>query len=201
MHYSRWQRTGDPGPAGPRQYKKYQPCTVSGCANLIGNKGGRGLCTKHYQMWLLTGDPCGSTAITDAERFWPKVNKAGHEECWEWTASVDGNGYGSFHTDISTRAHRWAYLTIVGPVPDGHVLDHLCRNPSCVNPAHLEPVTNQENLARGWGRRLRNGMTDECINGHKYTPDNTYISPRGQQHCRACTAASRARYEQRKKAA
>ena len=174
-------------------------CSVDACINLIGPKGARGWCTKHYQMWRLTGDPCGSTAPSASARFWPKVNKG--PGCWEWLNSKDGCGYGMFsYNGSSMRAHRWSYEALVGPIPPGMQLDHLCRNPSCVNPSHLEPVTRDENLARGWGRRVKSGWVDHCINGHPYSAENTYTNPKGALVCRTCSAASRRRYEQRKAA-
>lgn len=200
VHYYRVQRTGSTGPAGAIQPKRYDPCIVEGCSNEIGLKGGRGYCTKHYQMWWKTGDPTGSTAPTHAERFWPRVRKT--ETCWLWTGASDESGYGFFGAGNRVhRAHRWAYEDRFGPIPDGLVIDHLCRMPSCVNPDHLEAVTNQENLDRGWGRRVQSGWVDHCINGHKYTPDNTYTTPKGTFACRVCSAASRRKYEQKKRMA
>ena len=81
--------------------------------------------------------------------------------CWEWLGCKDGDGYGMFRFEgYMRRAHRWGYELLVSKVPEGLVLDHLCRNPSCVNPDHLEPVTNQENLDRGEGRRVKNGSAN-----------------------------------------
>lgn len=73
--------------------------------------------------------------------------------CWLWTASLTHNGYGKFWVDGAVvRAHRWIYEQLVGPIPDGLHLDHVhergCRSRRCVNPAHLEPVTNEENQRR-----------------------------------------------------
>jgi hypothetical protein len=93
-------------------------------------------------------------------------------------------GYGGFR-DAKSRmvpAHRWAYETIVGSIPEGLELDHLCRNPSCVNPGHLEPVPHRENLARGIG----NGSKTHCPKGHAYSPENTYTGPNGNRGCRTC---------------
>lgn len=85
------------------------------------------------------------------ERFWEKVDtSAGPLGCWPWTASGSRDGYGQFSADgRGVRAHRFAYELLVGPIPEGLQLDHLCRNPGCVNPAHLEPVTGWENTMRG----------------------------------------------------
>ena len=190
---------GDPGTAHRQLPRKLHRCNVDACENLVGAKGAKGMCSKHYQMFLKTGDPCGSLRKPESERFWEKVDVRGPQDCWNWKAAQDHNGYGSFKTEHSTRAHQWAYMHLVGPVPEGFVLDHLCRTQSCVNPAHLEPVTNQENLARGWGRRLRNGMANECINGHAYTPENTYIHPVSDQKvCKTCAGEARARYTEKR---
>lgn len=82
---------------------------------------------------------------TTAERFWAKVDKSGPSGCWFWTASKTQSGYGMFH---GKGAHRYAYELLVGPVPTGFQLDHLCRVKHCVNPDHLEPVTPRKNRGR-----------------------------------------------------
>lgn len=90
-------------------------------------------------------------AATDWARFIEKVDRSG--ECWIWTAAKKPNGYGQFHAGRTmVRAHRWAYEHLVGPIPADMTLDHLCRVRACVNPAHLEPVTNAENHHRGVAR-------------------------------------------------
>lgn len=124
------------------------------------------------------------------ELFWAKVDKTG--DCWLWTAGRNRQGYGEFATrqtdNPKTRvAHRIAYELVVGPIPEGLVLDHLCRNPPCVNPAHVEPVTVGENTMRGVGLAPQRARQTHCVNGHEYTPDNTYIAPkRGTRDCRTC---------------
>lgn len=86
---------------------------------------------------------------TVEERFWSKVNKTTTSGCWEWTAHLH-KGYGQFGVKQGQikYAHRVAYEWAVSPIPAGLELDHLCKNPKCVNPEHLEPVTRAENLAR-----------------------------------------------------
>ena len=94
----------------------------------------------------------------------------------------DPNGYGRFRDRIL--AHRWAWLEANGPIPQGLELDHLCRVPPCINPAHMEPVTHAENM-----RRSAPAMRTRCIHGHPYDETNTYIDPRGGRRCRICHRA------------
>lgn len=93
--------------------------------------------------------------VPAADRFIRKIDKT--DTCWEWQGARFAGGYGMFnptHTTTVT-AHRFAYELFVGPIPDGLDIDHLCRNRSCVNPAHMEPVTEAENTRRGLTAKLR----------------------------------------------
>jgi hypothetical protein len=120
--------------------------------------------------------------------FWDKVDKSG--ECWVWTAANNGSGYGRFWLDGKMQyPHRVAYEMCVGPIPDGLVIDHLCRNRSCVRPDHLEPVTNAENQARG-----AHAMKTHCPQGHPYDEVNTYRTKTGRRMCRACNRDAQRRY-------
>lgn len=122
------------------------------------------------------------------ERLWEKVSEAPCG-CWIFTGSKP-SGYGRIAAggrgNGPLQAHRVAYEIVVGKIPDGLVLDHLCRNPACVRPDHLEPVTNAENVRRG----LRGRLTTACPQGHAYTPENTYVY-RGHRYCRRCRGATR----------
>lgn len=97
----------------------------------------------------------GFVRPTAAERFWAKVQQADPFECWLWTGAKDRGGYGKFSRAgrgvSAAMAHRWSYEHLIGEIPAGLQLDHLCRTPACVNPWHLEPVTREENLARTRG--------------------------------------------------
>lgn len=90
--------------------------------------------------------------------------------CWVWQGGTGSKGYGRFRwwPGKRTSAHQAVYEVWIGPIPDGLILDHLCRNPSCVNPAHLEPVTFAENVLRGNGACARNARKTHCPRGHEY---------------------------------
>ena len=130
---------------------------------------------------------------TAEERFWPKVDASG--DCWEWTATRTKLGYGMFALYINPAdtqttgvcAHRFAYESLVGPIPEGLVLDHLCRNPGCVNPDHLQPVTQAENHRRGirWTPQKLNRTT--CKHGHTFEGDNVGRHKDGARYCRTCS--------------
>lgn len=128
------------------------------------------------------------TAVTAPEvRFWAKV--AIGDGCWEWTARREPKGYGRFHDGARrVMAHRFAYELLVGSIPDGLELDHLCLNTSCVNPAHLEAVTGEEN------RRRQHSRLTECKRGHQFDAANTIHRADGRRRCRACTEVRQASY-------
>ena len=132
-------------------------------------------------------------------RFFRFVNKT--PTCWEWTGWRT-LGYGQFGIHGKVRgAHRISYEWHVGPIPDGMEIDHLCRNPGCVNPAHLEPVTDRENKRRVAEQRTH------CPQGHPYSGDNLVIERmfrRGRvslsRKCRTCVRATAKRGYHRRKA-
>ncbi len=102
---------------------------------------------------------------------------SGNEGCWLWTGALNSNGYGMGATGVS--AHRLAYEWMVGPIPYGRDLDHLCRNRACVNPHHLEPVTRSVNVLRAMEGRVRPAV-DFCRYGHQMTGDNVRMWSNGE---------------------
>lgn len=120
--------------------------------------------------------------VSVEERFWSKVDKSG--DCWLWTKALDPAGYAFIGIDgQGVRAHRWAWESVNGPIPEGLEIDHLCRVRHCVNPDHLEPVTHAENMIRAAEARI---PPTHCIRGHEFTPENTMTPPSGGRKCRAC---------------
>ena len=104
--------------------------------------------------------------------------------CWDWTAATRGGGYGTLKVKGRMEmAHRHIYEMMVGPIPDGMVLDHLCRRKICVNPAHLEPVTIGENTRRGMAPSAIARREDRCMKGHVLS-ENYYELGRGCRICR-----------------
>lgn len=129
--------------------------------------------------------------------------------CWIWQGAVTSHGYGQVHVSHEPggvsrpgHVHRIGYEELVGPVPEGLQLDHLCRVRRCWNPAHLEPVTARENALRGEGHAARNAAKTECPAGHDLTdPANVYLNPRDPNHrqCRECRRVRGQEYRQKRR--
>lgn len=114
------------------------------------------------------------------ERFWSNVDK--QVSCWVYKGRKDVYGYGAVYIKPKTwKAHRFAYEQVKGKIPEGLVLDHLCRNNICVNPEHLEPKTIVENARRNYQQ-----LKTYCPSGHKYSKENTHLDRKGARRCRIC---------------
>lgn len=142
-------------------------------------------------------------AKTTEQRFWSHVQGGSYTECWIWTASLkQDQGYGQFTPawGLTVAAHLWSYQFMVGPIPDGLQVDHLCHTrdlscPSgnaclhrrCVNPWHLEPVTPLVNTRRSSGHASQT----HCKWGHPFNEENTYLGEKNRLHrqCRECRRA------------
>lgn len=173
-------------------------CSIDGCEEAT---HARGWCSMHYKRWRRNGDPEVLVIASDpGARFWSKVRII-PDCCWEWQAGTTPYGYGHFSLDgRKVVAHRHAYESLIGPVPEGLQLDHLCRNPACIRPDHLEPVTASENVRRGDMGRERRHQT-HCVNGHLYDDENTYWKPNGMRGCLACRRRTSRRWHQKQKEA
>lgn len=128
------------------------------------------------------------------DKFIPEPNSG----CWLWTGSLDRDGYGQArYRGVVRRAHRIIYETERGPIPAGLVLDHKCRNPGCVNPDHLEPVTQAVNLRRSPATlNSVNAAKTHCKYGHPFDGADSY----GRRLCSACRSVVNAEYRERVRA-
>lgn len=124
--------------------------------------------------------------------------------CWIWQLAIHDNGYGAANVPAhmrepgqyqQTTAHRLAYIEANGPIPADLVVDHLCRQRDCVNPDHLEVVTQQVNTRRGIGPSAVNAVKTHCKYGHPFDAENTYVCPSGRRRCRTCRREERLRRE------
>ena len=140
--------------------------------------------------------------MKDMEQFMCYVHPEPNSGCWLWIGSRDRHGHGQIHWSdakkrTTKRAHRYAYEQVIGPVPAGLELDHLCRIRSCVNPRHLQAVTHRENCLRGISFAAENAQRTRAICGHPYD----YVSGRKAigRRCRQChNAGQRRRYRHRR---
>lgn len=166
-------------------------CAVTECdrgAVCVFKDNGKKYCESHWSALQRDPDTSRLKYIPrgDKERLMVKVKKIdGH---WMWNGSLDGNGkYGGFHyKGKQRRAHRVAWELFVGPIPEGMVLDHMCRVTQCVNPDHLQVVTQRENLLIGETLQAENAKKTHCIRGHEFNDINTYFTPSGGRACRPC---------------
>jgi len=217
MHYKRWSKFGDPMPDVAPQRTKQEgqgPCKAENCSR---DRSVKGYCSKHYQRLLKHGDAEHVSQIRDdnVARFWAYADTSGGDDaCWPWH-STDRNGYGSMFLNGEGRrsvlAHRFAYELLVGPIPEGLVIDHTCHRPSecdlasscphrrCCNPRHLEAVETVVNNHRGNTWSGRNVRKTHCPQGHPYDDENTF-ERNGVRTCRTCARArTLAHYHRTKK--
>lgn len=165
MHWYRWRYNGDPNVVQVRT-RSTAPCAAEGCEKVV---WANGLCPKHLSRIKAHGSLDLPPQPTVDERFWSKVDKDGPPHvmswdgslldgpCWLWGGAHNEEGHGLFFPSRRSPigAHRYSYRQLVGPIAEGLHLDHLCRNPPCVNPAHLDPVTVAENTRRGYVARSK----------------------------------------------
>lgn len=147
---------------------------------------------RHWESRRFCSKDCDRPATLEnlPDRFWSRVDRTG--DCWIWLAGRGSKGlaYGRFRRmagETSMSAHRIAYEMCIGPIPEGLHIDHLCCTALCVNPAHLEAVTPEENRRRQWARLTH------CKHGHPLSGENLRIRADGRRCCRICRAESNRR--------
>jgi len=143
----------------------------------------------HNQVW--TKHPVSRPLL---ERLWEKVEKSPEAEgCWLWLGATNNMGYGQIGIggEKTVLVHRVSYEALVGPIPEGKVLDHLCRTTNCINPDHLEPVVQRENILRGKTVIAAKVAQEFCIRGHPLSGDNLdpYALQHGHRECKICLRA------------
>lgn len=189
-------------------YRKHMglPCKVDGCEKSMAS---RGLCVGHFRKWhkakvegigkcdSYVPDPV-PLPFTDEEKLFNSIRKIDQNTgCWlgPWSPKLR---YSSITLrGVRRLTHRAMYEVVVGPIPEGLELDHLCQTPRCVNPKHLQPVTSQENKNRAAAAR------QSCKHGHKYETGNFVLTSKGVRKCLICSRAAdkqRSGSEERKKA-
>lgn len=130
------------------------------------------------------------TALTPLQhlKFWARVVRGTDAQCWTWFGALGSHGYGVFSLGKFNlqNAHRVAWRALRGPLPEGLSIDHLCRNRRCVNPSHMELVTNVENVMRGESFSAVNARKTHCQRGHLLAGDNLESMKNGARSCRIC---------------
>ncbi len=118
------------------------------------------------------------------------------DTCWLWTAATS-HGYGRVQWDGRLhQAHRVVYELLVGSIPEGLTIDHLCRVRNCVNPEHMEPVTNRENILRGEAPSALHAKKTHCPQGHPYSEENTFVA-NGSRNCKKCNNTRTRRWREK----
>jgi hypothetical protein len=139
--------------------------------------------------------PTSTFTPKEVQEFWSKVEVPFQPSCcWTLRGYHDPNGYAYFLQKV---AHRVSFELLIGDIPADMVIDHLCRNPSCINPDHMEVITNGLNVLRGYGSPARNKRKTHCQRGHEFTPENTIIRRSGYRKCRECHRAYLREYHAR----
>lgn len=162
------------------------------------------------------GGRIGRPPVDPEAAFWAKVDRSGGPDaCWPWTGARLWSGHGTFKSTTvgkQTASHRWAWYFTYGTWP-GNQIDHACHtrdetcrlagrcsHRACCNPAHLEVVTQRENVRRGRGRVAEHMVATECPKGHPYDEMNTYHRPKGGRGCRTCRAQASREWQARQRA-
>jgi hypothetical protein len=180
-------------------------CVIGGCDK--SRVSANGLCKVHYQRFF-----SGKNLFSPIRSCWAGSNESKFlkdvvktDSCWLWKGNLRSGGYGAFTPRTFTKtskapsglAHRWAYEHWNGPIPHNLVVNHKCRVRNCVNPEHLNLLSNRENILIGTGASARNAKKTRCAQGHPYSSDNI-IWLRGKwRRCKICNKIQCAKYKER----
>lgn len=174
-HYMRARRTGSPTGSKARTH----PCAAPGCDRPVKDE----YCHMHRRRLARRGTLDLPTA---EDLFFRHVTEDAETGCWNFSPATH-NRYGQFTVEgRNWPAHRWLYFRMVAELPDSLDLDHLCRNRACVNPEHLDPVTETVNIRRGISPAAENARKTHCKWGHPLSGENLYMTPEGRRQCRIC---------------
>lgn len=174
-------------------------CSVKNCDRPVRVKS-KGWCQTHYQRWWDTGDVREDDPIrsygggTGKKLGWPEnmlhFLEIDSNGCYVLTHGRPRGRTGEYRSvtkdSHEVAAHTAVYEWVVGPLPEGMVLDHLCKNPVCVHPDHLEPVTPFQNNMRSDSPTAVNARKTHCQNGHEFNEENTALNGDGSRYCRPC---------------
>lgn len=141
--------------------------------------------------------------LNSLSNFLDKIDFEADNGCWEWTGCTNENGYGLITSKHfkERRVHRLAYIVLKGEIPNGLVIDHLCKNRICCNPDHLEVVTRGENVRRGVGGEVTGKLKKSqkfCKHGHEYTLENTRFTKEGWRECKKCNSIRHKKHYKKK---
>ncbi len=177
-------------------------CSVRRCGR---ESARRSLCHTHYDRWRKLGEVVSDIPIREKlngmsplQRFLRSVKKK--KGCWGWRGATTKFGYGQLtNGGKHEMAHRLSYKLFVGALAKGMTIDHLCGNTSCVNPKHLEQVTQRENTLRGNAVTAKNARKTRCQNGHEFNSSNTRMSVDGKRICKICRRSWDRLYQRKKR--
>lgn len=177
-------------------------CSIDGCES---RQHARRMCQKHYKRTRQYGDPQMTRMERDPLKRLRDRTLPDENGCWVWQGRLQPDGYARVHIrGVSTPVHRWSYEHFVGPIPAGLVIDHLCRNRACCNPAHLEAVVQRTNVMRApTALPTINAAKTHCIRGHELAGRNLVITRNGihpARQCRTCINLRAAEYRRRRRA-
>lgn len=150
------------------------------------NKGARAVLVTPSSVMAHWRGHVMTLSSTPLQRIVSKIRITPDSSCWVWGGTCNRNGYGEIKIGKTRYVHRVMYELLVGPISQGMQIDHLCRNRACCNPFHLEQVTQQENVMRGFSPSANGARQTHCNSGHLFDESNTFYNMKGHRICLKC---------------